>query len=386
MNNIKNIVILWSSSAQKIEKANQLEVYINAVALDIENNLLSGEVLNIFVNNILVDTWITTDNGGIWVKILHPYNNEKELILQAEHKKTWKKSDRKLVRIDETKWIKDTISREDTVEKIKKNGMLLGDIKYRQFNDDYFIVTKAVQQNGEALQFASERLKNDQSIVDESLNSNIDNIRFASEELQKRYNIELRSIINNIKNEINQHDKWDKQKTIYQNIAEKFKKNKELFEIVIEKYWIYYVKDEYHKFFFNDRSISIKAITRYPTFFNNLSESFRNDKDIASKVIKIHKDAIYAIWEALQNDGEFMLEASKIIPTALYKASEELKNNNTFMIQAIKVNLNNVHHIGKILKNNKAFVIELIKINPTLIAYMDKKWKEDNDIQKILKK
>ena len=87
------------------------------------------------------------------------------------------------------------INAQKVLSKLKENGMELS--KYRKLNDYKDVVLVAVRQNGMALKYASDELKNDFEVVFEAVGQNGYALMYASEELKNNRNIVLNAIDNN---------------------------------------------------------------------------------------------------------------------------------------------------------------------------------------------
>jgi len=87
-------------------------------------------------------------------------------------------------------------SRQVALMRVAQDGMTL---QHTVFRNDLGIVLAAVQQNGLALEFASQELKNNRDIVLAAVQQNGRALGFASEDLQNNYNVILAAV---------QRDSW----------------------------------------------------------------------------------------------------------------------------------------------------------------------------------
>gem|GEM_PF-1562163 len=231
-------ITIISATAERITNTDKIACFIKAAALDIENNFLDMELMQVFVDGEKISEDASNQIGELTMHLQLDYKQEKNAFtIHVQHTATGISSPRKYVPIigsekDVSPTQKQLIQEKNVAKNVdispadriliiavmKENGMKLGDNKYEDCRDDYTIVLTAVKQNGAALQFASERLKDDSSIVDESLCQNAEYIQFASEGQQRIYVMQVREVIDKISNEVDSFNKFDKGKSIYQNI------------------------------------------------------------------------------------------------------------------------------------------------------------------------
>lgn len=83
--------------------------------------------------------------------------------------------------------------------------------------------------------------------------------------------------------------------------------------------------------------------------------------------------------ELLCRDKEFMIEMLRLDHDTIYSASDKLKNDKEFMLKAIKINPKNFYSASEELRNDKDFMLEVIKIDPRNIYSISKELKNNKE-------
>jgi hypothetical protein len=208
-NSISKVVVLSSSYAEHIGDTDKMKIVINAAVVDIEDNFLPLEAMDIYVNNKLVDTTTSDTSGELTMTLQLDYNADTEMIVQAEHKASGQKSLKKLLPI-KGQSIPVQVSHEEkitatpsptsklaAISAVRKDGLLLGNIKYAHLVDDNEVVREAVKQNGLALEFASRRLRKKKQIVIIAVENNGMALQFTSVKKKDDIDIVLKAVENN---------------------------------------------------------------------------------------------------------------------------------------------------------------------------------------------
>lgn len=238
-------------------------------------------------------------------------------------------------------------SKEYVLEKIKRNGLELKN--FIKFQDDKDVVFEAVKNNGWALEYASDRLKNDEDIVLEALlkNNNKNLMRFVSPELKKDKDFIFFLVFNDIR--------------FFTFCDKSLKNNKDFVLKVIKK------------------GKNIKNIEKY-SINHYISKTLKDDKDIilagVSKEIFNYSCLSYKI----RSDNKFMKKLIEINYNILDFASDEVKNDKNFIKKVVGRNFGALEYASDRLKNDKDVVLEACKNGGGALIIASQNLQKDKDI------
>lgn len=387
--NVSKVVVLSSSTAERIGDANKMKIVVNAAVLDIESNFLPLEVMDIYINNQLVDTTTSDESGELTMTLQWDYHGDTEVIIQAEHKASGQKSLKKILplkgqlpnltpAIAEEK-IAETygspISKWAVIAAVKKNGLSLGDIKFAHHVDDVAVVTEAVKQNGLALEFASERLKKDIAIFNIAVEQNGDAASFAEEELYKKYitaleNAKLHGKVTSQFNDTkplvalaiktNTND--------FKNISDRLKDDENIVRLAVEKdgSLLQYASLNLKK----NKDIVLLAIENMPNSILYADMAIQSDESIATIAIKRKPELIKKMPDTIKNIiwlGIVVVQADGLL---LQYLSMDLKNNKKIVSIAVKSNNDAFKFASEELRSSKLFVLELLQYDYSTIKHV----------------
>ncbi len=299
----------------------------------------------IFVEKInKTNNWIFID----WdVRIIYNWKD-----LHFSHKCKWIKLEDNMVNIDEawifinirsSKFINNNQEINEVLKKynniaiewfvlnnLKQNGLLLWNSKYEIYRNKKKFVLEAVKQNGLAIQFASNELKNDNNIIKEAICSNYLAFNFLS--LDKRNNPEISDI---------------------------YKEFKSTSEYIFAHNWIILWKKENY--------------------------NARDNKDLVMLAVKQNWMSLLYASNRLKNDPDIVLAAVKQNWLAYqFIQKKSLKLSKEIVISAINSNINVVEYFWQEILNNVDFAIYIIKKQYNKYELMPANIKKDLNINLVL--
>jgi len=207
------------------------------------------------------------------------------------------------------------------------------------------IMLEAIEKDSSALEYASEKLKNDKEFILQAIEKNRDCFLFAGDELKNDKGFMLQLI---------------KQDSLYLLYASDELKNNE--EVVLNAIYnnamsLLFASDELK----DNKKIVLKAIGQIPWTLAFASENLKNDKEIILKAIE--KDWLTLVYasDELKNDKEIVWKAIEKNGLTLAYASIELRNNKEFMLQAIKKDGICLIFANDELRKNKEWILEVLQ-------------------------
>ena len=286
-------------------------------------------------------------------------------------------------------------SRKSAITALCQNGLRLQHLS--QFNDDKELVLKAVSQDGLALEFASERLKNDVDVVRDAIELYPEALKFAGNEavftLVKEFpNLLKYASLGATRFVVERNGVW------LQNASEESKSNEATVNLAV-------CQDGLALEFADDILKINQTVVHHAVRQNGLALSFVELKKLKKEIVarcenynpdgfldgpdKIAEKAVYEIVSAavFQNGSalEFAsdtLRKNKTIVRAavgrdglaLKYADEKLKNNPTTVNIAIENNPEALQYAGK------DAVLAVLKKNGLLLGFVSNEFKNDPDV------
>ena len=184
-----------------------------------------------------------------------------------------------------------------------------------------FLVRAAVKENGDALLYASEELKNDPQFVLDAVKQNGYALQYVSEEFKNNPKIVLEAV--------------KQQGNALQYASEQLK---------------------------NDPQIALEAVKQNGYALYHASEEFKNNPQIVIEAVKQNGYALSYASAALKNNPQIVLEAVKQNGHALQYPSEELRNNPKIVLEAVKQDGHAWVYASEELKNNADFMKQVEQI------------------------
>lgn len=207
------------------------------------------------------------------------------------------------------------------------------------FRDDEEIVTIAISEDPNALQFASERLKSSREFILEAIDINPYNLIHASTELLNDKNL--------IRNALSGSPGW----------------------LV---YAIYV--PECKRLFCDEERLHGNEI------FEHLNDDLKSDREFILEIVKLRSFALINVREDLKNDREIILAALSDSGAIIQYLSPEFQDDEEIVILALKKNGYFLRYASDRLKSNKDIVLLAIKNDPKSIEYAATEFLDDTEI------
>jgi hypothetical protein len=213
------------------------------------------------------------------------------------------------------------------------NGLFLEHV-FAVFKDDIKIVTTAVQENGLALEFASERLKNQESVVIEAVYQDFrfsvalhqfssPSLKFASQRIQNIPHSDSNSVLQIV-------------------FLQKLKR---------------------------DLEIATAFMEHRGELLEHSSPQFQDDAHLVMIAVKQNGLALQYASSRLQDDLKIVEQAILKNPEALQFASENIKKNKSFIIKALQQNGKILAYLSDQFRNDIDVVKIAIASDPDVIQY-----------------
>jgi len=237
---------------------------------------------------------------------------------------------------------------------------------------DYKVVSNAVNRNGLALEFASDEWKDDKNLALVAVAKHADALQFVSERLRNDVEVVQAAIRNN--NEVvlavRKLD-YVVGFTPYQNSADPIKKNGLVLEFVSQE-----VKE--------NKAVVLEAIRKSPPALQFASNGIRktinecglgmeewrgNDREAVLVAVNQRGHALEYASIELQGDPEIVLAAVKNRWSALQFASESTRNDKEIILTALVQDGQALQYASKLLQNDPEVVLAAIKKKPEALRY-----------------
>ena len=181
------------------------------------------------------------------------------------------------------------------------------DIDVHSMKDE---VLAAVKQNGLALEYASDTLKNHRQIVLAAVRQHGSALYHASETLKNNHQIVLAAVTQN---------GW-----MLEHASEKLKNDRQIVLAAVTQNGraLGHASDTLKK----DRNFVLAAVTQNFWVLEYASGKLKNNRQIVLAAVRQHGSALYHVSEKLKNDRQIVLAAVTQNGSALYHASDTLQN------------------------------------------------------------
>jgi hypothetical protein len=227
---------------------------------------------------------------------------------------------------------------------VNQNGFALQYATEEQKNDPN-IVLAAVKKNGEVLEYASESLKNDPNIVLAAVSNCGDAIKYASEELKNDHRIAFAAV----------------------------KK---------DGYLLQYVPKNLQ----NEPQIVLAAVKQNGLALKYASYDLRNNPEIVKAALEQDCDAFKSASLKLRRNPELVSMSVQKNGLLLCFAEENLKDDSTIVLAAVKQNPLALSFASPRLKNNRSLVKIAVEGSPLALSFASPELQNDPELQAIVKK
>jgi hypothetical protein len=228
--------------------------------------------------------------------------------------------------------------------------------------DDPKLVTIAINNNSEALEFASDRLKNNP------------NFMYNAAKITGYYNFEhIGTLLKNNAVFLLKITKESPLISLIPPIGDKLKNNANFILKLIKIYeykkayviLLPYIGDKLK----NNPDFMLKIIQIYDYEFKNFDlkklEEFiklRNHPQFMYEVIKLNYLAFKLLSQELKNNKIYVQRLIDNIPMMVFYAPSKTKNDPKIMLNLIKREIRTIYFIGEDLKKNQYFILEFLKL------------------------
>jgi|GEM_PF-1548574 len=224
-------------------------------------------------------------------------------------------------------------------------------------NKDFMLA--AVQQDGSALEYASEELKADREVVLALVQKYGRALKYASEELKADREVVMAAV--------QQHG------GALEYASEELKADKEVVLVAVAS--DLFVIELASKAFRADREVVLKAVKKNGQALRYVTEELRSDREVLLEAVKTAGWVLEYASKELRADREIVLAAVKNHGRAIEYASEELYNDREVMMEAVKNDGVALEFASKHIRDDKEFLIEAIKYNSKVLNCVPKKLK-----------
>ena len=255
-------------------------------------------------------------------------------------------------------------------------------IKYASQNlrNDKDIVLKAIEKNPDALEFASDRLKDDDMVVRRAiLNYNTTALQFASERLKNNFDIVKTAVQMNpevlqfASKELRNNEDIVKEAVAYDTQYFKFAgdKIKENFPTV-EKFT--------EKILYDNKEFALNKLQYTMSNFNSVSDRLKNDKEFIGEVVARWRNTFEFIPDKFKDDKEIVLKAMKTDGISLEFVSDRLKEDKEVVREAVKNDWKALNFANDKFKDDKDIIMEVVKQNGKALELASENMQKDREI------
>ena len=257
-------------------------------------------------------------------------------------------------------------------------------IKYASQNlrNDKDIVLKAIEKNPDALEFASDRLKDDDMVVRRAiLNYNTTALQFASERLKNNFDIVKTAVQMNpevlqfASKELRNNEDIVKEAVAYDTEYFKFAgdKIKEQFPNV-EKFT--------EKILYDNKEYALNELQHTMSNFNSVSDRLKNDKEFIGEIVTLGtgRNRLEFIPDKFKDDKDIVLKAMKTDGISLEFVSDRLKEDKEVVMTAVKNNWKALEFAPDKFKDDKDIIMEVVKQNGKALKLASENMQKDREI------
>ncbi|KAG2373949.1 hypothetical protein C9374_011614 [Naegleria lovaniensis] len=283
---------------------------------------------------------------------------------------------------------------------LEQDGMALEFVRNVEsmfHHHDPILVLKAVQENGNALQFASEHLRSDRAMVLAAVQEDGHALEFCNHDELKRDPQVILAAFQTSGNSIFKYtgwDEWEIQQFLSQQVSSQ--SCNEPSPMLFLNPSIYNhpqnntleSKEEDAK---NNKDIVLRAMRRDFTALRYASHSIRSDRSFISELVQQNGYLLEFASEELRNDPHVVQLAMQQNPFALKHASLELRSNKEFLSLVLpnyskKPNL--LQYVNEDLKRDSSFVMHvLLTMDPNLyVNFLPEQRKSKEFLWQVLEK
>jgi CxxC motif-containing protein len=265
----------------------------------------------------------------------------------------------------------DSIKQNDEIalEAVNQNGIALQYLSEKFKNNKHFVLT-AVKQNGLALEFVSDSLKNNREVVISAVVQSANAFRFVPDKFKNDRKI-ARVVVNQNPN-------------LLANLSNELKNDKMLVLTAVKQdgLALMFASNELK----NDRQVVLTAIKQNGSALEFASASLKADKALVAFAIKQNGRALVYATDLFKADRKLVLSALKKNGLVLEFVSEDLKNDRQVVLTAIKQSGCALEYASTELKHDKSLALAAIKNNWYAFEFVPNELRNNRDIIKTYSK
>ena len=253
------------------------------------------------------------------------------------------------------------LNKQETIAKLKLNGKQLEFVP--QFKGDKDVVLAAVKQNGVALKFASEELRQDKEVVMAAVKQEEWALKYASEDLKGDKEFMMAAVT--------------QEGVALEYASEELQGDKEVVLAAVTQNGVAleYASEDLQ----GDKEFMMAAVTQNGVALEFASDELQSDKEVVLAAVTQNGEVLKFASEELQGDKEVVLAAITQEGWALEYASEDLKADKQFMLAAVNQNGYALKYVSPELKGDKEFILAAVKQNRVALKYVSEKFKGDKE-------
>ena len=255
---------------------------------------------------------------------------------------------------------------------IKHGGQNL-DNAPRKFKRSFLVCLLAVQNDGLALKYADDTLKDCKEIVLEAVKQNGLALQYASDALRRDKELDMQAVRNNgyAWQFISEDSMGDY--NILSCASDFIKRNKALMLAAVKRNaYLYKLVSDSLK---NDKELALLAVSQLGSNLEYVGPDLKADHEIVESAIRNDGSAIKYVPECVKIDDCLLL--------TILKKSPELKSNFDFWNIAVKYNGMLLQLASAAIKRDKAVVIKATSNNYLALKHADKALYDDMDLLKL---
>lgn len=170
-----------------------------------------------------------------------------------------------------------------------------------------------------------------------------------------------------------------------------FKKYKGIFLPDDKDFFYYLLENDFNgdslrcidKKLLDNKEVMLDAVTINARVFQYASERLRKDRDVVSNALKKRPYNMKYVGKPLLNDKNIVLLGLKNNGMFLQYVDEALKNDKDVVREAFKARSKSLQYASNTLKNNKEYMLELANINHYAYDYIGDSLKKDKELALI---
>ena len=272
-----------------------------------------------------------------------------------------------------------------SLEAVKNDGQALY-YASEELRNDKEVVLQAVKTYGRALEFASNELKNDRQIVLESVKNNGLSLKYASEQLKNDREIIMIAVDNNkeIAKYLNKEILLDHEFLLFLYKDNDVIKNYLLTE-QIEEAFVQYAKNDFiiYRYLLKQMSQGNKEIDNYILkILNEIKQKTVNKKEYETTIIDKYRTIALETFKTskIANNKKVMYGVLEIDPSLFEYLPQEDKDSKEIALKIIEFNSIYFMYLNEKLRADREVAYKSVKLNGSTLRYVSDELKNDREL------